>query len=157
VLAERATPLAEAQESGIRVFRRPVFLLACPCLPLGFKRINIPPSRHGLGLFVGGRLEMDIKQTELLFPVLQFGIKSKPFRSLHNLKRDPFDCTALFDQLDSDHKAGFGRIIINLGVSHLLHIRRSSLAVFEVPCLWSYRAAILSATYPMAHLWWRRG
>jgi len=85
MLAERATPLAETQESAIRVLRRPVFLLAGPCLPLGFECINIPPGRHGLGLFVGGRLEMDIKQIELFFPILQFGIKRKPFRGLDRI------------------------------------------------------------------------
>jgi len=41
-----------------------------------------------------------------------------------------------------------------LGVSHLLHIWRSSLAVFEAPCPWSHMTAILSATYPLASLWW---
>jgi hypothetical protein len=33
-------------------------------------------------------------------------------------------------------------------VSHLLHIRRSSLAVFEAPCSWAHMTTILSATYP---------
>src|SRR5215471_17765211 len=59
-------------------------------------------------------------------------------------------------QLAAHLSDGTKRVLCS-GVSHLLHIRRSSLAVFEVPCPWSYRAAILSATYPMAHLWWRRG
>jgi hypothetical protein len=72
-------------------------LLAGPCLPLGCEGVNIPPGCHGLGLFVARRLEMDIKQIELLFPVLQFGIKRKPFRGLDNLKLDPFDGSTLFD------------------------------------------------------------
>jgi hypothetical protein len=97
--------LAEAQESGIRVLRGPVFVLAAPCLPLGFECINIPPPRKSLGLFVGGRLQTYIKQIELLFPGLQFSIEHKPFRGLDDLKLDPFDGPALFDQIDSYRKS----------------------------------------------------
>jgi len=61
-----------------------------------------------------------------------------------------YDVTSSY--LEGTHNAlaafGYNRDGKKGGVSHLLHIRRSSLAVFETPCSWSHMTTILSATYP---------
>jgi hypothetical protein len=110
----RTTLLAEAKESRIRVLGRPVFLLMTPGLPFGFERVDIPPKGEGFGPFVGRGLQAHLKEVQLFFLVLQFGVNRQAFFGLKDLEHHPLDGPAFFFQLHAYPEPSPCRIVVDL-------------------------------------------
>src|SRR5262245_43359638 len=110
----RTTLLAEAEESRISVLWWPIFLLMPPGLPFGFERVDIPPKGEGFGPFVGRGLQAHLKEVQLFFLVLQFGVNRQALFGLKDLEHHPLDGPAFFFQLHAYPEPSPCRIVIDL-------------------------------------------